>query len=236
MSAAFVIDGTHLASMAFHRARSIAKQEDQTPYIAPRLYSGMIKKIMSTFGPFNDYYTAWEGKGGSAWRRAKMESYKQEREYPEYLFQSLDNCRKMTQEIAIPVLFTDGAEADDVLFSLAKILKNKGYEVTVISSDRDMIQIVQKGYAAAQWDPVKKTFVQIPEYDIVDYKSLVGDSSDNIPGVKGIGAKRAEKILQEGIETLSKGKQEEFHACKALIDMSLHPRLKEIEEYILKSI
>ena len=103
--------------------------------------------------------------------------------------------------------------------------------IEIISRDKDLLQVVQAGYADSVFDYTKKASIPIPQYSVVMYKSLVGDPSDNIKGVTGIGKKKAEKLLSEYIVTgkldLTESQLEEFNECRSIIDSSLHPRFEE---------
>jgi 5'-3' exonuclease len=74
----------------------------------------------------------------------------------------------------------------------------KDEDITVISGDTDFIQLLQRGYKNCRvYNPIKKSFMQAPEYPYVAWKCLAGDASDNIPGFKGIGDKTAQKMLKD---------------------------------------
>ena len=85
-------------------------------------------------------------------------------------------------------------ECDDIINYLACV-KHEQDNVTIISSDTDFIQSI--GDSVNLYNPVRKSFIQKPKYDYVSWKSLVGDKSDNIIGFKGIGDKRAQKLLED---------------------------------------
>ena len=105
--------------------------------------------------------------------------------------------------------------------------------VIIISRDRDMIQVVQEGYADGIWDNVKKGYIDIPYYSIVDFKSIVGDKSDGVSGVPRIGEKGAIKVLT-GLITLTEEQKKIFEECKDIIDIRRNPNLPKIEEYIVQ--
>jgi DNA polymerase-1 len=96
-------------------------------------------------------------------------------------------------------------EADDVIAHL--VIENAettpGAELMVVSTDTDFLQLANTPHNFVQYDPIKKKNKELPEFDYVQWKSLRGDSSDNIPGFKGIGDKRAHKLL-ESEESLEK--------------------------------
>lgn len=127
--------------------------------------------------------------------------------------------------LGIPALGVPGYEADDVMGSLARVARAEGIDVDILTGDRDILQLVGPGVdvllmrGADRVDrmdaaAVVKLFGVLPE-QVPDYKALVGDVSDNIPGVKGIGEKSAVKLLEGGrhleellrdIESLPKGR------------------------------
>tara|TARA_B100000579_G_C22772090_1_gene824525 strand:+ start:161 stop:988 length:828 start_codon:yes stop_codon:yes gene_type:complete len=90
-------------------------------------------------------------------------------------------------------------EGDDMVYYIVKdILKKENCEVTIISSDTDYIQMLNELKNVKLWTPVKQHYRNATEYSYLSWKSMVGDSSDNIKGVRGIGKVRAEKILKNG--------------------------------------
>ena len=88
-------------------------------------------------------------------------------------------------------------EADDVIAHLVteNAEVNSSAELMVVSTDTDFLQLANTPYNFVQYDPIKKKNKELPDFDYVRWKSLRGDSSDNIPGFKGIGDKRAHKLL-----------------------------------------
>jgi DNA polymerase-1 len=147
---------------------------------------------------------------GATFRDELFPDYKGTREkMPEDLAVQIERIRQMVDTFNIPRLERDGYEADDVLGSIARKAAAQGLGVKIITGDRDLLQLVDdrvivtlpegksigdaKDYRAA--DVVEKMGVRPDQ--IVDLKALIGDTSDNIPGVKGIGQKTAEKLLAQ---------------------------------------
>ena len=140
----------------------------------------------------DDIYPAYKGT------RAKM---------PEDLRPQIERIRQLVDAFNIPRLEMEGYEADDVLGSVSKRIVGDGYGVKIFTGDRDLLQLVDErlivnlpGRSLSQSkdylpQDVVDAFGVRPD-QIVDYKALVGDSSDNIPGVRGVGAKTAVKLLQ----------------------------------------
>ena len=101
-------------------------------------------------------------------------------------------------------LSIDGYEADDIIATISLIAKKEDIEVTIVSSDKDLYQLIDK--SVKLFDPVKKIYIDgdkcldkfgVEPENFIDYQSIVGDSSDNVPGVRGIGAKGAQRLISE---------------------------------------
>ncbi|AFZ58224.1 DNA polymerase I [Anabaena cylindrica FACHB-243] len=147
-------------------------------------------------------------------RHEADETYKAGRaETPEDFIPDLANLKELLNSLNLPVLTAPGYEADDVLGTLAQKAAVAGYRVQILSGDKDLFQLIDadKGITVLNFSPdaLKRSANSITEFraeqvkeklgilptQIVDYKALCGDPSDNIPGVKGIGEKTAVKLL-----------------------------------------
>ncbi len=146
---------------------------------------------------------------GRTFRDDIYPDYKATREkMPEDLVPQLNRIRQLVQAFGIPIFEKEGYEADDVLGAMAQQAAKAGLHPVIITGDRDLLQLSdenitirlagQKLSEAIDYTPkeVQKKFGVRPE-QIVDFKALVGDSSDNIPGVRGIGEKTAVDLLQQ---------------------------------------
>ena len=148
-------------------------------------------------------------------RHEADEAYKAHRdEAPEHFFQDLANLQRVLVEgLDIPLCMAPGYEADDVLGTLANRAANQGWRVRILSGDRDLFQLVDDerdiavlymggGPYAKNSGPVEMrregviAKLGVTPEEVVDLKALTGDSSDNIPGVKGVGPKTAITLLQ----------------------------------------
>ncbi|MEB3104445.1 MAG: DNA polymerase I [Cyanobacteriota bacterium] len=147
-------------------------------------------------------------------RHEADEAYKAHRdEAPEHFFQDLDNLQQILREsLDIPLCLAPGYEADDVLGTLANRAANQGWRVRILSGDRDLFQLVDdqrdiailymgggpyaknNGPTEIRREGVVAKLGVTPE-EVVDLKALTGDTSDNIPGVKGVGPKTAINLL-----------------------------------------
>jgi DNA polymerase I len=141
-------------------------------------------------------------------RHEKYEEYKATREKtPEDLKNEIPVIEEILDKLGVPTLRVDGYEADDVMATLALRAKAGDRPCFVVSGDKDLLQLVDGpvtvlkpesggGFTELDRDGVVEAWGVTPE-QILDYLALVGDSSDNVPGVKGIGAKTAAKLLGE---------------------------------------
>lgn len=137
-------------------------------------------------------------------RHEMSEQYKANRPpMPDELILQVEPVKQFFTDIGLPDISQDGLEADDILATLATRFKEK-YEIIIVTGDKDYSQLVQEGITL--YDPMKDKMIGreqvIEKYGItpeqfVDYLAIVGDSSDNIPGVKGLGPKGAETLLKE---------------------------------------
>ena len=147
---------------------------------------------------------------GATFRDELFEEYKGTREkMPDELALQIERTKEVIRALNVPILELVGFEADDVLGTIAQQAKPLGVPVHIITGDRDLLQLVDENTRvelparSGRQEPeiydetaVQTKFSVRPD-QIVDYKALVGDASDNIPGVKGVGAKTAAKLLNQ---------------------------------------
>lgn len=145
---------------------------------------------------------------GHTFRHEIFEAYKGTRtEMPPDLREQLNRVRQLIDTLGIPVRQVDNYEADDVIGSLSKTLAADGYQVIIVTGDSDLLQLVGDNVMVVL--PGARRFGDVREFDtpavferygfgpeyVPDYKALVGDTSDNIPGVPGIGEKTAKNLI-----------------------------------------
>lgn len=154
-------------------------------------------------------YLAVSFDTGRTFRDDLYTEYKATRDkMPDDLRPQLERIREVVAAFGIPILEADGFEADDVLGTVARMAEEADVRIHILTGDRDLLQLVddrvhvllagQKLSEAVDYGPneVEAKFGVRPE-QFVDYKALVGDTSDNIPGVRGIGEKTAVSLLKE---------------------------------------
>ena len=159
---------------------------------------------------------AFDESLGSNYRNDIYPSYKASRELPDdALAFQLRACREVTERFGIPCYGGARYEADDYLASLARLLRQRDIPVSVVTRDKDLGQIVQ-GPVDHWWDFAGGVTLDAPGFEqkfgvkpgqFADYLALVGDPVDDIPGVPGIGAKTAARLLQvfDNLDALAKG-------------------------------
>ena len=168
-------------------------------------------------------YLAWVHDAGTSFREERYADYKSTREKLDDELQadfdrSLERICEMLEAFRIPIVSVKGYEADDVIGTLAAQSAARGVQAIIVSGDKDFYQLI--GPNVALLNPgrggpaaVDETWVDernaserlgVAPHQVVDFLALVGDSSDNVPGVKGIGEKGAQKLLSEygDLETL----------------------------------
>ncbi len=153
-------------------------------------------------------------------RHKMFDAYKGTRKpmLPE-LKEQIPRIQEMLKAMGVPVITMEGWEADDILGTLSRIGEEKGFDVTIVSGDRDLLQLATEKVKISI-PKTKKTGTEIENYyaedvkalygvtpkQFIDIKALMGDASDNIPGVEGIGEKTASNLIQQY------GSIEECHA------------------------
>lgn len=148
--------------------------------------------------------------GGSTSRKETFEEYKANRnETPEGIITNIIPIKRIVDAFNIPIIEMDGYEADDVIGAMSKVAESKGYLTYMVTPDKDYGQLVTErsymykpgrgGDPAQIWGPkeVCEKFELDNVSQVVDYLGLMGDASDNIPGMPGIGPKTASKLLKE---------------------------------------
>jgi len=159
---------------------------------------------------------AFDESLGSNFRNDIYPDYKCSRELPDddLAFQ-LQACREVTQRLGIPCYGGARYEADDYLASLARLFRERAVPVTIVTRDKDLGQIM-RAEGDNWWDFARGELIDTAAFEarfgvrpdqFADYLALVGDSIDDIPGVPGVGARTAAKLLQEfdSLEGLAKG-------------------------------
>src|SRR5438046_6109509 len=156
-----------------------------------------------------EYAIAAFDLGKPTFRSLEYEEYKAgRRAMPDDLRPQMDMVREVLEAFSIPIYGVEGFEADDVIGTLARIAEERGHSVTIVSGDLDCLQLVSDSVEAlVPRRGITDTFMYGPDQvrqrygfeppQLIDFKALRGDTSDNIPGVPGVGDKTAAKLVQD---------------------------------------
>jgi len=211
MKRLLIIDSFSLIHRAYHALPHLSTKKGE---LVNAVYGFLLIffRALKDFKP--DYITACFDLSEPTFRHKEFKGYKATRpKTPEDLVSQISKVRKILESFSVPIFEKQGFEADDLLATIATKFKNNNeVETIIISGDLDTLQLVddntkvyalRKGVKNAVLYDKEKVFERYGLSPVLlsDYKALVGDQSDNIPGVSGIGPKTAIKLLQE-FETL----------------------------------
>ncbi len=197
-----LIDGSGWLFRAFYALPPLKNPRGE-PTGAIYGMSNMLRKLIKDYAP--QRIAVVFDLGDKTFRNELYADYKANRmETPEDLSSQFPAIVEMVEAMGLPVLQVPDVEADDVIGTLATQAGKRGDEVLIVTSDKDMAQLVNQHVSLLdtmknrRLDPagVEEKF-GVPPERIIDYLSLMGDSSDNIPGVPGVGEKTAAKLIKE---------------------------------------
>ena len=197
-----LVDGSSYLYRAYHALPPLENSKSQ-PTGAIKGVISMIKKILIDH-PESDLAVVFDAKG-KTFRHDMYTEYKANRPpMPEDLVSQIEPIHKIIQLMGIKLIMISGVEADDVIGTLAEQARNKKLDTVISTGDKDMTQLVCKNVSVVNTmtgelldeSGVKEKFGVPPEH-ITDYLALIGDKSDNVPGVDKVGPKTAVKWLDE---------------------------------------
>ncbi|MCF8093214.1 MAG: DNA polymerase I, partial [Desulfotignum sp.] len=196
----FLIDGSAFLYRAFHAIQSLSTAQGH-PTNATFGFTRILMKLVREKNPV--YAAVFFDVKGPTFRHKLYEAYKANRPpMPDELAAQIPDIRRMITALNIPIVQKSGFEADDLVGTFARIAQDQGFEVVMVTGDKDFIQLITDH--CILWDPMKDTILDRPavmtdmgiEPDrYIDVLGLAGDTSDNIPGVKGVGPKTAVKLV-----------------------------------------
>lgn len=201
-----ILDGNSLINRAFYALPPMITSDGQ-PTGAIYGFTTMLFKIFQEIKP--DYIISAFDRKAPTFRHLEYEEYKAGRKkMPDELGQQFEPLKKLLAAFNVGILELDGYEADDIIGTISKKYEASDLEVFIYTGDRDSFQLVSD-YTKVMF--TKKGITEIDVYDknainekygfspagIIDLKGLMGDASDNIPGVAGVGEKTALKLLSE---------------------------------------
>jgi len=198
----YLIDGSGYIFRAFFALPPMTRP-DGTPVNAVYGFTNMLIKLLADTE--SDGVAVIFDTARKTFRADIYPDYKANRPPPpEELIPQFDLIREATRAFNVPCIELAGYEADDLIATYARLARERGQEVTVVSSDKDLMQLVGEG--VGMLDPVKNRTIGleqvverfgVPPEKVIDVQSLAGDSTDNVPGVPGIGVKTAAQLIAE---------------------------------------
>ncbi|RYZ72867.1 MAG: hypothetical protein EOP05_10560, partial [Proteobacteria bacterium] len=202
MKKLYLVDVSSMFFRAFYAIRPLTNPAG-LPVNALYGFLSMTVKLLREIRP--DYMAFCFDHSGDSFRKEIDVRYKANRsEMPEDLRPQIPYFRKVSEALGIPCIEAINYEADDIIGTLTKLGRDHGLEVVIVSSDKDFAQLV-KPYVS-MYDTMKDVRYDVAgvvdkwgvePHKMIDYLSIVGDSSDNVAGVKGIGEKGAQKLLAQ---------------------------------------
>ncbi len=205
----FLIDGSGFIFRAFHALPPMTRS-DGTPVNAVYGFTNMLLKLIEDADA--EYVAVFFDRARKTFRNEIYRDYKAHRpEVPEELVPQFPLVHEAVRAMNVVEMSSEGFEADDLIATYTRLAREQGHRVTVVSSDKDLMQLVGPGVEmydamknrAIGPEQVKEKFGVDPD-KVVEVQALAGDSSDNVPGVPGIGVKTAAQLIEEygDLETL----------------------------------
>ena len=199
----YLVDGSGFIFRAFHTIPMRIRKVDGTPTNAVYGFSSMLMKLLADVNA--DHIAVVFDASSHTFRNELYDLYKANRdEPPEELRPQFPLVRDAARAFGLPVVEVDGYEADDIIATYAKLARERGDKAIIVSSDKDLMQLVGDG--VTMLDPMKNKPIDrdeviekfgVPPEKVVDVQALAGDSTDNVPGVPGIGVKTAAQLIGE---------------------------------------
>ena len=198
----FLVDGQAYIYRAFYAVRELQTSKG-FPTNAIFGFINMLQRLLQDQQP--QYLAVVFDAKGKTFRNDLYTAYKANRSaMPETLRPQIPRIKEVVRAFRIPVLELEGYEADDIIATLADRWEKQGAEVVIVSGDKDLMQMVSEH--VTMLDTMKGEHIGIPEVHakfgveparVVDVQGLMGDATDNIPGIPGVGEKTAIKLINE---------------------------------------
>ena len=219
----YLIDGTAYIHRAYHAIRGLSNSKG-LPTNAIFGFTRILIKLMQDRDPH--YAAMFFDAKGPTFRHDFYKEYKANRPaMPEDMAVQIPYIKDVTTAYQLPIIEMEGFEADDLIGTYARIAEQKGFAVVMVTGDKDFLQLITG--KTIIWDPMKEKTIDmhtireeygVEPHQMIDVMGLSGDTTDNIPGVPGIGQKTAldlikahgdMKHLYQNLESITKKKQRE---------------------------
>ncbi len=201
-----LIDGHSLAYRAFHALPDDMKTSQGELTNAVYGFTSMLLSVLEGEKPSHVAVTFDKGR---SFRHDVYPDYKAHRvKMPTEMHTQMERIRQVVEALDIPIYEQEGYEADDLLGTLAREAEQRGIDTLIVTGDMDLLQLVDEHtrVLTSRWrfsdtviydvEGVKQRYEGLMPAQLVDYKALMGDKSDNIPGVPGVGEKTATRLLK----------------------------------------
>ncbi|MFA1675579.1 DNA polymerase I [Rhizobium mongolense] len=206
----FLIDGSGFIFRAFHALPPLTRKSDGLPVGAVSGFCNMLWKLLTdardtSVGVTPTHLAVIFDYSAKTFRKDLYDAYKANRSAPpDELIPQFGLIREATRAFNLPCIETEGFEADDIIATYARQAEGTGADVTIVSSDKDLMQLVTPN--VHMYDSMKDKQIGIPDViekwgvppeKMIDLQAMTGDSVDNVPGIPGIGPKTAAQLLAE---------------------------------------
>ncbi len=263
----YLIDGSGYIFRAYYALPPLSRKSDGLPTGAVAGFCNMLFKLLEDAKSKENkqkptHFVVIFDSARKNFRNDIYEDYKANRsDAPDDLIPQFEYIRKSVEAFNIPAVEMINYEADDLIATYSKKITKLGSDVTIVSSDKDLMQLYDKKVRI--YDPMKNKFIKkediiakfgVTSDRVIDVQSLAGDSSDNVPGVPGIGVKTAAELINKfgsleellkNAETIKQNKRRETiieNKDKALISKKLVtlkndvPVKYKLDDFLLKEI
>ncbi|MEM6413758.1 MAG: DNA polymerase I [Pseudomonadota bacterium] len=202
----YLVDGSAYIFRAYHALPPLTRKSDGLPVGAVSGFCNMLYKLLTDMGDEHDpsHFAVIFDYSSKSFRNDLYGDYKANRPPPpEDLAPQFPLVRDATRAFGVPCIEMEGFEADDVIASYARAIEDGGGECVIISSDKDLMQLVTE--RVVMFDSMKGKWIRrnevvekfgVPPEKVIDIQALAGDSVDNVPGVPGIGIKTAAQLIE----------------------------------------
>ncbi|APO73043.1 DNA polymerase I [Rhizobium etli 8C-3] len=206
----FLVDGSGFIFRAFHALPPLTRKSDGLPVGAVSGFCNMLWKLLTdardtSVGVTPTHLAVIFDYSAKTFRKDLYDAYKANRSAPpDELIPQFGLIREATRAFNLPCIETEGFEADDIIATYARQAEATGADVTIVSSDKDLMQLVTPN--VHMYDSMKDKQIGIPDViekwgvspeKMIDLQAMTGDSVDNVPGIPGIGPKTAAQLLAE---------------------------------------
>ncbi|AEG06174.1 DNA polymerase I [Sinorhizobium meliloti] len=206
----FLVDGSGFIFRAFHAIPPLNRKSDGLPVNAVAGFCNMLWKLLTdardtSVGVTPTHLAVIFDYSSKTFRNGLYDQYKANRTAPpEDLIPQFGLIRHATRAFNLPCIEKEGYEADDLIATYARLAEEAGADVTIVSSDKDLMQLVTP--KVSMYDSMKDKQITVPDViekwgvppeKMIDLQAMTGDSTDNVPGIPGIGPKTAAQLLEE---------------------------------------